>query len=654
MLTRSALGLALLAACSKPENPENREPPDITPTTGDVAPDETGQPPAEPTDRCTSGLGLGYGEAPYGGSWASLHRDGRNSDWADCEVADVPYAHTWTTTAPTHLHFVKPVIGPRGRAWLAVTSVAGAAYLYGVDLATGSVAVALGAEAGLNGTVNYGQPVIDPDGNVYLGQNVAPPPGTPCVTAGGANPAAVPCGEYVSFDTDGNERWRVPIDGAPISSQLTNDGKIVFQTWRGSLYVLEPAVDAPNRTLFAGNPFPDAAATLGSEPGLCVATGEGSACIAANTIAVHPETGAIYNTIQGFVLGRPDTFVQRFLYDPTDHAISLDADLRVPRSQLVVPHGGGELGALPAEDEAVARDLDPAGGAPAAVRETEDERRDDLGAVHGQEGGGGHEDLDVDGVAALPAARGVPTPPDPSIRAGGGSAPRALRQHAQARSLRYRTVTIPEERARAHGHRTVTLTVRRYREVTKQAVRWAPRVAQGSRGPRGRPCAGARSSVIRSGHHGGTQGVRGRPLAWILQACGCRERRTCARLPPKGAESGAEMIRRVREVRILLLDEDVAQRSRYRRSIADVFPNATFGEAATLRQTADLMRLARWDAVVVSPSLFAAGARDPVAHICQSNPNVPLVIAHGPDLRHPATPEELVGAVRAVLGATPG
>lgn len=107
-------------------------------------------------------------------------------------------------------------------------------------------------------------------------------------------------------------------------------------------------------------------------------------------------------------------------------------------------------------------------------------------------------------------------------------------------------------------------------------------------------------------------------------------------------------------MRILLLDGDVSQRSRNRRAIADVFVNVTFGEAATLRQAADLMRLARWDAVVVSPVLFAPGAQDPIAHIQQSDPNVPLVVAQGADPDEPPTPEELVSAIRRVLGSTPG
>ncbi len=107
-------------------------------------------------------------------------------------------------------------------------------------------------------------------------------------------------------------------------------------------------------------------------------------------------------------------------------------------------------------------------------------------------------------------------------------------------------------------------------------------------------------------------------------------------------------------MRILLLDEDVSQRSRFRRSIADVFLNVTFGEAATLRQAGDLMRLARWDVVVLSPSLLAQGAQDPVAHIRQSDPNVPLVVAQAADSELPLAPEEVVAAIRRVLGTTPG
>jgi hypothetical protein len=124
---------------------------------------------------CSTLPNLGYGSAPYGGAWASLHRDGRNSDFADCEVASTPYTLAWSATAASHIHFVKPVLGPKGRAWLAVsTFTSDGPYLYGVDMADGNLAVRLGRAAGLNSSINFGQPVIDSAGNIYLGQNLPP------------------------------------------------------------------------------------------------------------------------------------------------------------------------------------------------------------------------------------------------------------------------------------------------------------------------------------------------------------------------------------------------------------------------------------------------------------------------------------------------
>lgn len=296
-----------------------------------------------PPPRCGSvNTLLGYDAPGYGGSWATLHRDGRNSDFADCELGTV-YAQDWALRADSHLHAVKPVIGPNNRAWLAVDTLSSNSddipYLYGVDIDTGRIAVQLGSVAGLNGSIKFGQPLIDEAGNLYFSQDSLRPEGTPCRYEGEAEAGGALCGELWSLDPDGLLRWKIAIDGVSLSAQWTSDGKLLFQSWRGTSYVIEPGLEVTDdaRILFARNHFPEAAATLPEEAdGACALTGVGDTCIIANTPAVDPTTGAIYNTVQGFVAGRVDTFIQRWNYEPSTHAVEVD-----PLWDISAPLTGG-------------------------------------------------------------------------------------------------------------------------------------------------------------------------------------------------------------------------------------------------------------------------------------------------------------------------
>jgi len=295
---------------------------------------------AAAVNRCGSANpALGYGVAAYGGAWSGQHRDGRNADWADCEVGLQGYRFTNSTLADAdHTTFSQPVIGPDNSAWL-VVSLTGrpggirpdSTFVYRANTRTGKILTRLGPAHGLDRTVSWNAPLIDHSGNIYLGQESQRQPAEPCRFEGEASSAGSLCGQFLSFDPAGNLRWKVTTDGGTLGAQFTSDGNVIFQTWRGTIYVVDPqpGIFDHQRILHAINSFPEAAATLPDYPGNetvgnCLYRGFGDTCISANILAIHPHSDAIYNTVQGWVRGSPDSFLQRWLYNPLLKTVLID------------------------------------------------------------------------------------------------------------------------------------------------------------------------------------------------------------------------------------------------------------------------------------------------------------------------------------------
>jgi outer membrane protein assembly factor BamB len=293
---------------------------------------------ADDGSRCGSiNAAISYGNAMFGGAWAGQHRDGRNADWADCEVGTGGYRFTGATMADApHTTFSQTVVAPDSTAWL-VVSLTGrtpiddtATFLYRADTARGEILTRLGPAHGLDRTVSWNAPLIDRDGNIYLGQELPRNPAVPCRYEGQRKFGAILCGEFMSFDPTGRLRWKVRTDGGTLGAQFTSDGNVVFQTWRGTLYVLDPreGIAADARIIASLNSFPEAAATLPDFASNavvvdCLYEAKNDLCISANIISVDPATDAIFNTVQGFVKGSPDSFLQRWQYDPLTRRLSL-------------------------------------------------------------------------------------------------------------------------------------------------------------------------------------------------------------------------------------------------------------------------------------------------------------------------------------------
>lgn len=279
---------------------------------------------------------LGYGGIPYAGPWLAQHRDSRNTDFADCELSDAGYVpQQRTDIGLLHSTNVFPILSPDGTAWLTIDHASqspDAPYLYGVDLASGLVRVRLGASHGVHRSVSWATPLADASGRIFIAQERPRAPGTPCRVPGEPTSAGLFCGAYLSFDRDGQLLWQATTDGGALGSQMTRDGKIVVQSWRGSIFVLEAETGALLHYL---NAFPEAAAGLPDDLSVdaldCLFLGKGNACMVANILAVHPETGHLYNAVQGFVKNMEGAFLQRWLYDPATHKVALDPGWATPR-----------------------------------------------------------------------------------------------------------------------------------------------------------------------------------------------------------------------------------------------------------------------------------------------------------------------------------
>lgn len=136
----------------------------------------------------------------------------------------------------------------------------------------------------------------------------------------------------MSFDSAGNLRWKVRTDGGTLGAQFTNDGKLVFQTWRGTIYIFDPdlKLDNSGRIISFLNSFPESAKKLMDYPTNevvteCLYKAQNDKCITANIVAVSPQTGAIYNTVQGFVKGVRNSFLQRWNYDERTNRVTIDS-----------------------------------------------------------------------------------------------------------------------------------------------------------------------------------------------------------------------------------------------------------------------------------------------------------------------------------------
>jgi outer membrane protein assembly factor BamB len=198
----------------------------------------------------------------YGPGWSAVHADGSNSDYSHVAApADVTL--TWEHAFGGRIN-LGPTVDGSGRLY--VTTGTSACPLHALDASTGTE-VWCSNEVNLYASMS--SPVIDRDGRLFVADSEA----------------------MHAFDRDGNLLWETPIVGVPLSAQLTPNGRVLFITNVGVVYVLRRATGAPVMPpyeLVKGATFDPAtvnACALGTED-----------CPVANTPAIDLETGTVYFT----------------------------------------------------------------------------------------------------------------------------------------------------------------------------------------------------------------------------------------------------------------------------------------------------------------------------------------------------------------------
>ncbi len=235
-------------------------------------------------------------------SWASTHRDSRNSDFVPfvAPEVDADADQTRWTALDGAVTLLAPAIGPEGNRYITTGRGPGTSHLHAFD-ADGNLLWESAPQQSLDDLDSQAvgsSPLVDKNGHVYVSDG----------------------NQFWSFRSDGRVRWVAPLPppndpldpGAPfISAILTNegyvggittDGKVVlFRRQNGKLAV--PIFELPQ-----GVPPP----STNERPGLWAGGLMDPAILrfvedwffgdetqVANTPSVHPETGRIYITAAG-------------------------------------------------------------------------------------------------------------------------------------------------------------------------------------------------------------------------------------------------------------------------------------------------------------------------------------------------------------------
>ncbi len=221
--------------------------------------------------------------------WPAVHGDSRNSDTS--EAVGARDLELGFNRLAGDIQGLAPSVGPEGNLYATTlygpSTARTGCHLYALDGRTGE---RLWCSDRLNDRAVASQPLVDRDENLYVGDNRA----------------------MHSFTRDGEHRWERPIEGFPLSAQFTPDGRLLFITHIGRIYVLDrrdgtPVIDGYRMldVTYEPRPFDYLDCFTGSSEG---------SCYCANTPAVDLDTGNFFFT----------------LTDPGD----LDDD-GVPRTRLV-------------------------------------------------------------------------------------------------------------------------------------------------------------------------------------------------------------------------------------------------------------------------------------------------------------------------------
>lgn len=158
------------------------------------------------------------GTSAYAPGWSAVHADASNSDYTPLRGArDLTLA--WERRLPGGIN-LGPTIDPTGRVFVTHNADDAGCHLHAFDGRTGDE---VWCSAEVDRFAVASSPLLDRDGRLFVADGAA----------------------MHAFDRDGRHLWRTPIVGVPLSAQLTPEGRLLFMTHVGVIYVLRRESGAP-------------------------------------------------------------------------------------------------------------------------------------------------------------------------------------------------------------------------------------------------------------------------------------------------------------------------------------------------------------------------------------------------------------------------
>lgn len=285
---------------------------------------------------CSSESAPGDPQGPLdpanGRGWYAVHADSANTNFLPIQGArDLTFA--WHRDFPGTIN-LGPTSDDQGHLY--VTTTGEGCHLHVLDQATGEP---LWCSEEVNKLAVASSALLDRAGRAYLADDQA----------------------MHAFSASGALLWETPIDGVPLSSQFSQDGRILFITHVGRLYLLD------RETGQAVIPMIDLAPGIVYDPAQGVtACMQGTAdCPSANTLAVDETTGRFFFTF--WSPGAPQAGLRAMQYraQPTPVISSLWTSEGLPggsasspvlsadRKRIFVTDNAGSLHALDAATGAI-------------------------------------------------------------------------------------------------------------------------------------------------------------------------------------------------------------------------------------------------------------------------------------------------------------
>jgi outer membrane protein assembly factor BamB len=228
----------------------------------------------------------------YASGWSAVHADSANTDYSPVEgAADVTLAWQRDFEGSVHLGPLEwtinlgPTIDPDGRVY--VTSTVEGCHLQALDGATGET---LWCSTEVDQFAVSSSTLLDRDGRLFVADGEA----------------------MHAFDADGDVLWETPIVGVPLSAQFTPEGRLIFVTHVGVIYVLDRGSGEP--VLPAVELVPGA--TWDPATGMAACARGTEDCPAANTLGVDSDTGRFFFTFWAPGAAQAGIRAMRYTEDP--------------------------------------------------------------------------------------------------------------------------------------------------------------------------------------------------------------------------------------------------------------------------------------------------------------------------------------------------